>query len=218
MFDIDFNKYRIVDLSYEVVPGASQERPFEIERSYLRDDTYKHEVRTHSHVGTHVEFPAHFFEGGKGVTDFLLTAFMGRAILLDVEDAEANREIGPEYLEQAIGDLIREGDIVICRNLDRASKEKGDRDALPRLTPGAARWLAEHKIKLLGIDNYFRLSKDVPSGRELHEILMGQDINIIEWLDNLEALRKREFFFMALPYKVRVMDSSWARAIAIEEI
>jgi len=214
MFTIDWNRYRLVDLSYTVVPPGSEDRPFEIERGYLADRAYKHDVRTHSHVGTHVEAPAHFFDDGKDTTEFPLTHFMGRAILLDVEDVAAMPKITPAYLEQAIGDLIQEGDIIICRNLDTQAKAEGRK---PVLTPEAAHWLRQHRIKMLGIDTHFGLGEDIQSTRALHDILQSEGVCLIEWLDNLEALQRREFFFMALPYKVRQMDSSWARAVAIEE-
>lgn len=215
MFNIDLTKYRIVDLSYEVVPPGTDDRPFVIERGLLADRAYKHDVsKTHSHVGTHVEAPAHFFDGARDVTDFPLTAFFGRAILLEVDKAGEELAIMPADLEEDIGDLIQEGDIVICRNNNEASIESGN---LPHLTPETAEWLRDKKIKMLGIDSYVGLSKDVPSGRKLHDILMSQDVTFIEFLDNLDALKKKEFFFMALPFKVKVMDSSWARAVAIEE-
>ena len=214
MFTIDASKYRLVDLSYTVVPPGSEDRPFVIERGYLADRAYKHDVRTHSHVGTHVEAPAHFFDGGKDTTEFPLTHFMGRAILLDVEEVAATPQITPPYLEQAIGDLIQEGDIVICRNLDAKAKAEGRK---PVLTPEAARWLRQHRIKMLGIDNHFGLGKDIESGRALHDILQSEGVCLVEFLDNLDALHRQEFFFMALPYKVKRMDSSWARAVAIEE-
>jgi len=214
LFTIDWEKYRLVDLSYTVVPPGSEDRPFEIQRGYLADMAYKHDVRTHSHVGTHVEAPAHFFDGGKDTTQFPLTHFMGRAILLDVKDVAATPRITPTYLEETIGDLIQEGDIVICRNSDARAKAEGRK---PVLTPEAARWLREHKIKMLGIDTHFGLGEDITSTRALHDILQSEDVCLIEWLDNLDALQSREFFFMALPYKVQRMDSSWARAIAIEE-
>lgn len=214
MFDIDLNKYRIVDLSYEVVPPGADDRPFEIEQGLLADNAYKHEVKTHSHVGTHVEAPAHFFDNAKDITELPLTAFFGRAILLEVYRVEENLAIMPAYLEEDIGGMIQEGDIVICRNNDKESIKSG---TLPHLTPQAAEWFKENNIKMLGIDNNFRLSKDIPSGRELHNILMSQDIPFVEFLDNLDELTRKEFFFMALPFKVKVMDSSWARAIAIEE-
>lgn len=216
MFNIDLTKYRIIDLSYEVVPPGTNERPFVIKRGFLADNAYKHDVlKTHSHVGTHVETPAHFFDGAKGVTDFPLTSFFGRGILLEINKVGNDPAIMPSYLEEDIGGLIQEGDIVICRNNDKGSIKSGN---LPHLTPEAAQWFRNKKIKMLGIDSYVQLSKDIPSGRKLHDILMSQDITFIEFLDNLDELKKKEFFFMALPFKVKVMDSSWARAIAIEEI
>ena len=216
MFNIDLSKYRIVDISYEVVPPGSDDRPFVIERGFLADMAYKYDVtKTHSHVGTHVEAPAHFFDGGKDAIQLPLETYYGRAILLEIDDAEKNRAILPPFMDQAIGDICKPGDIIICRNNDKESL-KGNRPK-PHLTPEAAQWFVNHKMKMLGIDNNVGLSKDIPSGRKLHDILMSKDIPIIEWLDNLDQIKKREFFLMSLPFKVRIMDSSWARVIAIED-
>ncbi len=215
MFDIDLKKYRIVDISYEVVPPGTEDRPFVIERGLLADDAYKYDVvNTHSHVGTHVEVPAHFYDGGKDVTELPLTAYFGRAILLEIDDAEKNLAILPDFLDNAIGDIMQADDIIICRNND-AESINGVRPK-PHLTPEAAEWFVKKEMKMLGIDNNVGLSKDIPSGRKLHDILMSKDIPIIEWLDNLDELNKREFYLMSLPFKVKVMDSSWARVIAIE--
>ena len=217
MFDIDLSQYRIVDLSYEVVPPGTADRPFVIERGYLADRAFKHDVsKTHSHVGTHVEAPAHFFDGGKDVCDLPLTWFMGRAILLDVSDASVAHAIGPEYLQPAVGDIIQSGDIVICRNSDPASRRRGRDEDRPTFIPAGARWLAQYHIKLLGIDGSFSLGKDHVDGRAMHDILQSQDCCLVEWLDHLDELTQRVFYFMALPWKVRQMDSSWTRAIAIE--
>lgn len=215
VFSIDWTKYRLIDLSYEVVPGASQDRYFEIERGLLADDAYMHHVRTHSHVGTHVEVDAHFFDNGRDVTGYALTDFMGRGLLLDVPDVTVTPHVGIEYLEEQLGALIGEGDIIICRNSD-AESLAGNRPR-PTLTPEAGRWFAEHKVKMVGIDTHFGLGKDVPNGRALHDAFMGAGGTLIEFLDHLEDIRRPEFYFMALPYLVREMDSSWARAVVIEE-
>jgi kynurenine formamidase len=218
MFDLDLTKYRMVDLSYEVTPNQPGDRPLIMERGFLADRAFKYDItETHSHVGTHVESPAHFFEGGKDFTQFPLTNFFGRAVLAEVDDAKAVFEITPEHLESDVGAILREGDILLFRNNDRDSLAAGG-EALPYLTPAAAQWMADRRIKLLGVDNYVRLACDIESGRELHDILMREDICFVEWLDNLNQLRRKEFFFMALPWKVQVMDSSWARAVAIEEL
>jgi arylformamidase len=215
VFSIDWTKYRLIDLSFEVVPGASQDRYFEIERGYLADNAYMHHVRTHSHVGTHVEVDAHFFDGGRDVTGYALTDFMGRGLLVDVPDVSAMPHVTDRYLEEQIGARIGEGDIVILRNSDAESL--AGRRPRPTLTPEAGRWFADHRVKMVGIDTHFGLGKDVPSGRAFHDAFMGAGGTVIEFLDHLEEIRRPEFYFMALPYLVRDMDSSWARAVAIEE-
>ena len=211
MFTIDADKYRIVDLSYTVVPPGSDDRPFRITRGYLADRASKHDVETHTHVGTHVEAPAHFFDGGKDVVDLPLEWFMGRGILLDVKDASTHHRLGGAELEELIGDIIGTEDIVICRNSDGVNLARGVFEEYPYICPDGARWLRERRIKMLGIDNFFGL------GAELHDILQSQDVTLLEWMDNLAELTRREFFFMALPFKVKQADSSWCRAIAIEE-
>ncbi len=215
VFVIDWQRYRLIDLSYQVVPGASQDRYFDIERGLLADNAFMHHVRTHTHVGTHVEVDAHFFDGGRDVTAYELTDFMGRALLLDVPDVEAVPEVMPEYLDERLGPLIGEGDIVICRNSDARSLSGAI--AKPYLTPQAARWFVDHKVKMIGIDTHFGLGRGVGKSRALHDVFMGAGGTVVEFLDNLDRIQKAEFYFMALPFRVRGIDSAWVRAVAIEE-
>ena len=212
VFSIDLTAYRIVDLSYTVVPPGTSDRPFVVQRGRLGDNAYKFDVvRTHTHVGTHVEAPAHFYLGGKDVTQLPLERFFGRAVLLDVADAAAAQAIDGAYLDGALGDLMQSGDIVLCRNSDPQAKHP------PCFTPEAAVWLRGREIKMLGIDTHFRLGATITAARALHDILMRHDVCLVEFLDNLAALRRREFFFIALPFKRAQIDSAFARAIAVED-
>ncbi len=217
MFCVDFSRYRLVDLSWEVVPGASEDRPFDATPGRLSDGCVKHDItRTHTHVGTHVEFPGHYWDDGADGTTFPLEAFMGRGVLLRIADLPPGAAVTATYCEAHLAGIVQPGDCVVCRNEVPASLT-GDPEDLPHLTPEAAGYLAARQVKLVGIDDRVRLSRDVPEGRELHAILLGAGCNLVEFLDNLAALTRDEFFFMALPWKVRGMDSSWCRAIAIEE-
>ena len=214
MFDIDLGKYRIVDLSLEVALGGEPgdpERPFVVERGLLADRTFKYDVlKTHTHVGTHVETPAHFYDGGKSITDLPLDTYMGPAVLAPIDLPRA-AVISRQYLEQLIGDIMRPGRIVVSRD-ERKARETGPS---PHLDLDSARWLVERGMKMFVLDIGF--GTNVEEGRAIHDIMMGRDIPIVERLANLEELRKREFSFMALPFKVKGLDSGWARAIAIEE-
>jgi kynurenine formamidase len=212
MFDIDLSKYRIVDLSFEVRPEAPEpDRPFEIARGLLHDRTFKYDIlRTHTHVGTHVEAPAHFYDGGKSITDLPLETYVGPAVLAAVDLPRATA-ITEDYLEQVIGDIMAPGRIVVTRD-DRAARENG---RPPHLTAAAAEWLVARGMKMLVLDT--EMGADIEEGRALHDIIMSRDVPIVERLAHLGELRRREFYFMALPIKVRGLDSGWTRAIAIEE-
>jgi len=77
VFNIDLSRYRVVDLSYLVEPNAGGDRPFVVRQGRLADNAFKYDVLdTHTHVGTHVESPAHFFENGKDIAGLPLDAFL----------------------------------------------------------------------------------------------------------------------------------------------
>lgn len=218
MFVIDLNRYKIIDISHTVVPGEDVDRPFAVQRALLQDKTFRYDIlKAHSHVGTHVEVAAHFYEGGKSITDYLLETFYGPGILFSVKD----RKVTDRICEREIGREIREGDIVVLRNDTgiKLSKQEvyleGD-SKLPTLTPEAAEWLAEKRVKMLVLDS-IRLGEDIEKIRRFHDILMSKGAVFVEIVDNLDKITKARFFVMSLPYKVKGLDSSFCRAIVVEE-
>lgn len=213
---------KLVDLSQKIVPPGTPTRPFRVERSFLHDRTWKHEIFTHSHVGTHIESPAHFFEGGKDLEQFSLETFCGRAWFCDFFDvSETHDEVTNDLLESQLGQRIEKGDIVIGRNCDKENmkkvKQTGKRELLPSFSPEAGVWFRDHGVKMVGIDTYFHLGKTIEKTRDFHQILMAQDILIIEGLDNLDQITVTPFVFFAFPYRVEGIDSSFTRAVAILE-
>ncbi len=213
MFTIDLDQYRLVDLSVVIKPPGTEERPLEVTLGSLADDTYRMDInRCHSHVGTHVEAPRHFYDDGKLITDIPLGAFLGGATVLSVTDS-ADQCVTGEVIDKHVGAIFETDHILLCRN--SIPDSHGDESAWPMLTPDAARWMVEHHMKLLVVDQWFSLGEDVPATRQLHDILLSQDICIVE-VTNLDDLTRPQCFFMALPIGF-ALDSSFARAIAIEE-
>ena len=216
MFSLD--EFEIIDISHTVVPGEDTNRPFSIQKALLQDKTFRYDIlKTHSHVGCHVEVGAHFYEDGKSITDYSLERFHGPGILLSVKEMV----VTDEYCEKTLGSIIQEGDIVVIRNdtgikLTKQQLYMEGEEKLPKLTPSAAKWLAKYNPKLLVLD-YSRFVENIEETRQFHDILMSRDVNFVEFVDNLDSITQERFYVMALPYKVQGLDSSFCRAIVIQK-
>lgn len=216
MFNLD--KFEIIDISHTVIPGENADRPFAIQKALLDDLTYRYDIlKTHSHVGTHVEVGAHFYDGGKSITDYNLERFHGPGVLLSVKEMVVTEDT----CKKALGNIIQNGDSIVIRNdtgikLTKQQLYLEGEDRLPRLTPSAAKWMAKYNPKLIVLD-YIRFGEDIDETRQFHDILMSQDANFVEFVDNLDKITQDRFYVMALPYKVQGLDSSFCRAIVIQE-
>ena len=214
---IKIQNYRIVDVSAELHPGVfrvngeyvhgKESRRFEIRQYvYAPDKTFMHWVETESHIGTHVEMPAHYVAGAKSSSEMPLETFFGEAIVIKLDLLKPKDGIGqpitPSHLSK-----VKEEDIVLIWSPFKANEA-------PYLSSEATKWLADKNIKMLGIQNV-----RVEASHSLmatHKNLLEKDIPIIEGLVNLEKIEKERVFYIGLPLKVANLDSSWIRAVALE--
>ena len=215
---INIEKYRIIDLSAELQPGirrvngeyihGKNYRKLEIhEFIYAPDKTFMNWVYTESHIGTHVELPAHYERDGKSSSEMAISSFIGEAIVLKLENIRPQDGMGRSIEPQNLGE-VNQGDIVLMwspyKNLEA-----------PFISPKAAKALAEKNPRLLGVQNV-RVESS-PESMVTHESLLKKGIAIVEGLVNLESVRKDRVFYIGLPLKIYGLDSSWIRAIILEE-
>ena len=218
-------KKRIVDLSHTLLPGREEYR-LEVKNKFVdeflpeyhrsKEDWYiMSEVIMWSHVGTHLEAPFHHLKEGKDVSEIPLSRLIGEATVLDFSHKKTNEPIKREELEE-VGKDVKEKDIVIIKTgLDRFYRTPKAHDR-PYLSLEAVKWLVEKKIACLATDASgfeIRGVNDQPN----HRLLFQNDIPVIEHLTNLDKLTKKRFFLIALPWKVKGLDSSPVRVIGIEE-
>lgn len=215
MIDLDLNKVRLVDLSKKLQPGIKKHdgtyiHGTELRRLELRefifggDNTFMNWIETETHIGTHVEGPSHYLKEGKDIAAMPLENFIGDAMVADLTHKKPNEPILPEDLEG-----IKQGDIVLL-----FASKKYKVEERPYIAPDAAEYLYEKKIKMLGIDDSIRV--EAPDSMATHDFLLRNDIPIIEGLDNLQDLKKQRFFFIGFPLRIAGLDSSWIRAVALE--
>lgn len=209
----------IVDLSIPIsegMPIAPNHPRFKQEE--LSYETEAHEIRFRSmtssnHVGTHVDAPAHFVEGGKAIDDLDLELFGGAATVVDLR----------EYSGQPITAAVLEANVEQVPEHGRFIMATGDVDDLffegkffaeaSYPTKGAAEWLLDRGAKLVAMDF---LGDDVDDPTDpVHDTLLGADVPIVDYICNTAAIATRgsvEFF--CYPLSIPGFDAAPTRAVA----
>ena len=159
------------------------------------------------HVGTHIDAPLHFIEGGDGIETLPLSSLAGPAKVIEIN----NEEVIP--LNEVEDKEINEGDIVLFKtiNSSRYLKEDTFNENYVYLSTEAARYLVSKKISTVGID-YYSIAGLNDNIVECHEVLLGAKVTIIEGLD-LSTISPGLYDFVCLPLKIAGSDGSPARAI-----
>lgn len=209
---------RVVDLTHVLIPGEEQ-YALEVSRRGAREaptGDVMSDVFMWSHVGTHVEVPLHFYEGGKDTAQLPLDVFMGPAIRLDFRHKQKDEAITLGDVKAA-GD-IRVGDHVILwegrEELYRTSQSH-DR---PYITEEAVAWLLDDReVRLLGTDSSGFEVRGVTTYPN-HTRWFARDAVVLECLRNLGEIGGPRFYLMALPIPVKGLDACPVRALALEGI
>ncbi len=220
--------FKLVDLSYvieELMPSWPTHAKFGhlVLESYEYGDPACHYQLTMSeHTGTHMDAPLHFIARGKnhyGPDRAPLDRFFGRAVFIDASNLSPCELFTRGQIEswESANFLIKEGDIVLFRfGWDRFYGLRPD-DARylkdwPGLSADAAEYLVSKKVSLVGTD---ALSLDgFLSNNEAHHILLGNEVYILENLNNLDQLSPLSFVIM-LPLKIKDGSGSPLRVMAL---
>ena len=179
------------------------------------------------HGFTHMDSPRHFFADGKTTDDIPLEKTVGEAALLDLGEVQAEEEITPERLAAAVVDL-RPDDILIlktCWGRKRSVATPEFWSEAPYLGRAAAEWLLAQKPRAVAFDfpqDYtirLLLKGEVrPLAEHVsHDVLLRNEVVLIEYLTNTEALTAPRLQFCCLPLKIPAADGAPARVIAWQD-
>ncbi|PVD52541.1 hypothetical protein DC498_08390 [Terrimonas sp.] len=164
-----------------------------------------------SHQGTHLDAMYHFLDDGKTLDQMPLDWFYGKAHVLRIPK-KANEEITvADFLPYE--KLLQPGAKIIFETgwHKHFGKDYFFAD-FPSLTQEAARYLAEKKIRLLGMD----MPTPGKDWYELHHILLPAEIVVVESLANLNSVPD-DITFMGFPLNFKGRDGSPIRAVALVE-
>lgn len=173
-----------------------------------------------SHLGTHCECPYHHDDNWPDVAALPLTAFMGRALYVNIADAPQGAYITPAMLEKACGERLREGDIILLDSPYKlppfTAKTNTPEDKRLLINGETALWLRDRKVKCVGFGDGVSIENRNEDVKPFHDILMAENIIFLEVLKNLEELKTDTFFMSYSPLYIKGLDSCPVRAYAIE--
>ena len=217
----EVNGLRVVDLSKYIDP-ATETRRCNLHRFNTGGPIpdFHTNVDIMTHLGTHCECPYHHFEDGKSVADLPLSAFLGRGIYHEFKNLEPLSHISAKDLDDAIGNEVKEGDVVILDSIYKlppfTPETNGPNDKRLLVNGETAQWFVDHKVKCVAFGDGVSIENCNEDVKPFHYICMEKDITFLEVVKNLEELRSRTFFISFAPMYIKGLDSCPVRVYAIE--
>lgn len=205
---------KIHDLTHLITPDImvwpGTPGPIIAEGSNLERDGFR-ETRLDffSHVGTHMDAPAHMLEGAPSLDELPVNTFWGSAWVLDASKAGPGAAIGPEALEGFPGADF----LLVSTGWESHWNTPEYFGAYPALAPETVRRALELGVRGIGVDT---MGIDPMDDAEYtnHFIMFRAGRVIVENLCGLAPIRGQVVSFAALPLKYENADGAPVRAVA----
>ncbi|HIA06905.1 MAG TPA: cyclase family protein [Flavobacteriales bacterium] len=207
---------KLIDLSHPMEHGQ-QTFPMDPKLSIVphgNTTTLKYNITQivmSSHQGTHLDAMYHFIDDGKTLDQMPLDWFYGLTHLLRIPK-NAKDEIREDDFKPYEHLLTEGAKIIYETGWHKNFGADNFFTEFPTLTLDTSKYLASKKIRMLGMDT------PTPSydWYEVHHVLLGEEIVIVEALANLDQAPD-EFTFMGFPLNFKGRDGSPIRAVAMVE-
>ena len=207
---------KLIDLSHPMEHGQ-QTFPMDPKLSIVphgNTTTLKYNITQivmSSHQGTHLDAMYHFIDDGKTLDQMPLDWFYGPTHLLRIPK-NAKDEITEDDFKSYEHLLTEGAKIIYETGWHKNFGADNFFTEFPTLTLDTSKYLASKKIRMLGMDT------PTPSydWYEVHHVLLGEEIVIVEALANLDQAPD-EFTFMGFPLNFKGRDGSPIRAVALVE-
>lgn len=208
-----FNFKKIIDISVKldsqtvIYPGTPEVEIVSLKSLGTRSQLSI--ITLSSHVGTHLDAPIHAIHGGKTIDQLNLSSFIGECRVVDCSNSSGSISLGDVKRFK-----ISKGERILFKtsNSKRGlGKFYGD---FIFLSPDAAKYLAEKKVALVGID-YFSIKQRGSKDNRPHTELLSKNIPILEGID-LSKVKEGNYFLICLPLKFVGIDGSPCRAVLLK--
>lgn len=209
----------VVDLTHTVSPGmpvfpGTDPPAFELATTLEKQGFIEKKLTLYSHTGTHIDAPSHVMEDGLSLDSFPADRFIGRGWVLNINSL-GSKVIERDDLLQFENQIKNIDYLLLYTGWNRYWGQPTYFKDFPVLSLDAASWLAQNfKLKGIGADT-ISIDHEKSKTFEVHKLLLGKQIFVLENLTNLEFLLGINFMFMGLPLKTTNADGAPIRAVAI---
>ena len=183
--------------------------PFKIKPFFQRQQGDSFDLALMSlgtHLGTHVDPPAHYLAGGATVDEIPLESLVGPALVLDMR---GRSQVDQQALAKApLGDHVR-----VLFKTDNGPRllEPSFHEDFVHLTEDGARYLVQKNVRLVGND-YLSIERYQNPGAPVHHILLKAGVVVVEGVDLLEV-PPGVYEIYCLPLKIKGADGAPARIL-----
>lgn len=213
---------KVIDLTHvisedmPVYPGTEGPK-LQPANTYEKDGFKETLMTMYTHTGTHMDPPAHLYQGRTTLDQFPISQFVGKALVIDCADLQEGDLIRMDRIEK-VREKADKADFLLFRmGWDKywgTDKYFGD---YPYIDDPVVDYIIKGNKKgvgldVIGIDPIAH--EDLPIHKKLFK---NNEIVVIENLMNLELVGDDLFTFCALPIKHIDADGSPIRAIALFE-
>lgn len=216
---------QLVDLSHPIEAGmqvfpGDPPVDFRLAASLPGDGFQVTEIHLGTHSGTHLDSPLHTVQGGAPVDEVDLSSLVGPAHIVHVPDRQPREVIHWSQVRPQL-EGVPPGRIVLFRT--GWSRHFGTPRYLdhPVLDVEIVQYLLSAGTRVIGVDT---LNPDCTPGPSstgplelpVHAAVLGSGGAIIENLTNLDAVTWANPLLSALPLRLRGLDGSPVRAVAMQ--
>jgi len=212
-----------IDLSHTIKNGEVTYKglPAPIICDYLsREKSEKHyengvsfqigKIEMISNTGTYIDCPFHRYEEGKDLSAIKLSQLADIEGVLVKVPYNKTTAIGKEYF---LNKELKHKAVLVYTGWSDHWQTDQYFENHPFLTKEASIFLKEQQVKLVGIDSH-NIDDTKDGYRPVHSELLGNDILIVEHLNNLKNLEGKNFLFTAVPPKIKDFGTFPVRAFA----
>ncbi len=171
-----------------------------------------------SHSGTHMDAPAHFFNGMFGVDQIDLGQACGDVSIVNFTGKLKHRKV--ELCD--VEDIPVTERMIFVFGWFQYWKTNSYYEDFPYFSQEAVQYLIDKGMKVMALDTPSPDSvRDIGNIEDSinHKLLLKNKVILIEYLTNTDKLlNNKKYTLIALPLKLRDADGAPARVIAIEHM